>query len=531
MKFLLKNYRIQFLFLFLIIIASFAGGCFGTTDEKGTVIETAQSVEKSPDEYHTTFRILTEEFPPYNYTEAGKIDGISTEIVREILKNINHPDNLEVLPWAQGYDLLQKEDNIILFSTTRSPIREDLFKWVGPLVPNNTTFFAKKGSGISISSLDDGKKVKSIGVYKNDFGELLLKKRGFENLDPEIDNYLNVKKLVEGKIDLWIINELTGRHMAMVAGLADKIEKVYEVQKDYMYMAFSKNTPDIVIKEWQYVLELLKDDGIISQIYSKRILSSYSDVSQLSKKLSADEKGTVIEAAQSVEKSPDEYHTTFRILTEEFPPYNYTEAGKIDGISTEIVREILKNINHPDNLEVLPWAQGYDLLQKEDNIILFSTTRSPIREDLFKWVGPLVPNNTTFFAKKGSGISISSLDDGKKVKSIGVYKNDFGELLLKKRGFENLDPEIDNYLNVKKLVEGKIDLWIINELTGRHMAMVAGLADKIEKVYEVQKDYMYMAFSKNTPDIVIKEWQYVLELLKADGIISQIYSKRILSSY
>ncbi|MBT5303546.1 MAG: hypothetical protein HOL31_00515, partial [Candidatus Scalindua sp.] len=57
------------------------------------------------------------------------------------------------------------------------------------------------------------------------------------------------------------------------------------------------------------------------------------------------------------------------------------------------------------------------------------------------------------------------------------------------------------------------------------------LADKIEKVYEVQKDYMYMAFSKNTPDIVIKEWQYVLELLKADGIISQIYSKRILSSY
>jgi hypothetical protein len=33
-------------------------------------------------------------------------------------------------------------------------------------------------------------------------------------------------------------------------------------------------------------------------------------VSQLSRKLSADEKGTVIEIAQSIEKSPDEYHTT-----------------------------------------------------------------------------------------------------------------------------------------------------------------------------------------------------------------------------
>ena len=275
MKFLLTSNRIQLVFQFLFIIALLASECFGSINENGTTAGTSKLVEKSPTENHLTFRILTEEFPPYNFTDNEKISGISTEIVREILKKVNHPDKLEVLPWMQGYNLLQEENNIILFSTTRSPMREDLFKWVGPLVPNNTVFFAKKGSGISISSMDDARKVKSIGVYKDDFGELLLKKKGFNNLNSELDNKLNVKKLAEGKIDLWIINELTGRHMAMVAGLADKIEKVYEVQKDYMYMAFSKNTPDIVIKEWQYVLELLKDDGIISQIYSKRILSSY----------------------------------------------------------------------------------------------------------------------------------------------------------------------------------------------------------------------------------------------------------------
>ena len=95
---------------------------------------------------------------------------------------------------------------------------------------------------------------------------------------------------MEGKIDLWIINELTGRHMAIVAGLADKIEKVYEVQQDYMYMAFSKNTPDIVIDEWQYILEVLRVHGKVAQIFSKWIMFSYSDVPESSKKLSADEK-------------------------------------------------------------------------------------------------------------------------------------------------------------------------------------------------------------------------------------------------
>jgi len=78
--------------------------------------------------------------------------------------------------------------------------------------------------------------------------------------------------------------------MAIVAGLADKIEKVYEVQQDYMYMAFSKNTPDIVIDEWQYILEVLRVHGKVAQIFSKWIMFSYSDVPESSKKLSADEK-------------------------------------------------------------------------------------------------------------------------------------------------------------------------------------------------------------------------------------------------
>ena len=354
MKFLLTYNRIQLFFLFLIIIASSAGECFGSTDEKGTVIENTKSVEKSPVEYHTKFRILTEEFPPYNFTEAGKINGISTEIVREILKKINHPDNLEVLPWAQGYELLQKEDNIILFSTTRSPIREDLFKWVGPLVPNNTAFFAKKGSGISISGMDDAKRVKSIGVYKDDFGELLLKKKGFKNLDSEVDNKLNVKKLVEGKIDLWLINELTGKHMAMVAGYADKIEKVYEVQKDSMYIAFSKSTPDTVIEEWQNVLDKIRDDGTFAQIFSSWIMFSYSEESKSSEILSAVEK-----------KWLDDHPVIRASFDPKWPPIEWVdENGNYNGLTKDYTDLIQKELGIKlDIIHSKNW-EDVDLLPK-----------------------------------------------------------------------------------------------------------------------------------------------------------------------
>jgi polar amino acid transport system substrate-binding protein len=171
----------------------------------------------------------------------------------------------------------------------------------------------------------------------------------------------------------------------------------------------------------------------------------------------------------------------------------------------------------------MPWTDGYRLAREEGNVILFSTTRSPAREKLFKWVGPLVPNDSALFARKDSGIVIKTIDDARKVKRIGVYKDDFGELLLKGKGFTNLDAVLENRMNVPRLLNGDIELWIANELTGRFMIAQAGAGDKIEKVLAMQKDDMYIAFSRNTPDEVIARWQRVLDEFKADGTYGQIF--------
>jgi diguanylate cyclase (GGDEF)-like protein/PAS domain S-box-containing protein len=223
------------------------------------------------------FKIYTEEYPPYNYTENGKITGISTEIVREILHRIQHPDSIEVSPWSKAYRLIREEDYNALYSTTRAPFRENLFKWVGPLVPNNTVLFARTSDNISINSIDDARAVGQIGVYKDDYGELLLKQKGFTNLRAAPDNITNLKKLVDGEIDLWIINELTGNQMAREEGLAKQIKKVFDVKKEFMYIAFSKSTPDDTIAKWQQALDEIKADGTYAQIFSKWIMFSLSE--------------------------------------------------------------------------------------------------------------------------------------------------------------------------------------------------------------------------------------------------------------
>ncbi|WP_163337976.1 ABC transporter substrate-binding protein [Desulfopila sp. IMCC35008] len=101
---------------------------------------------------------MTEEYPPYNYTEDGKLTGLSSEVMVEHTNRLGHSGDIEVLSWARAYGLIQKKDGLILYSMTRTEQREDMFKWVGSVASNKWVLFAKKGSGVSVASLEDTKK-------------------------------------------------------------------------------------------------------------------------------------------------------------------------------------------------------------------------------------------------------------------------------------------------------------------------------------------------------------------------------------
>ncbi len=404
-----------------------------------------------------SFRILTEEFPPYNYTsDDGKILGISTEIVREIFKRTGHPDNIEVLPWADGYRLAREENNTILFSTTRSPAREKLFKWVGPLVPNNLVFFARKGSGISIKTMEDAKNVSSIGVYKDDFGELLLKEKGFTNLDAVMENQMNVQKLIDGEIDLWIANELTGKHMIAKAKGGAEIEKVYEIEKNYMFVAFSKNTPDAVVDKWQQALDEIKSDGTYAQIFSQWIMFSYTD--DLKSKAPAK-----VELTEDESKWLDEHRVILAASDPKWPPMElYDEEGNFSGIVADYMALLEERLGI--ELRMAPhasWSEALKSARDKKVSVLTAAVRTPERDQYMLFTKPylelpavIIVNNKT----KG----ISSMADlrGKKV---AVVK-DYGTHDFLKKGFPYLKLSVvpDISTGLYEVSYGKADAFIVN---------------------------------------------------------------------
>lgn len=218
------------------------------------------------------------------------------------------------------------------------------------------------------------------------------------------------------------------------------------------------------------------------------------------------------------------------VITENAPPLNYTvdgtETGEVTGMATDIVRAIMKKVGNEYPIKVMPWARGYKMAQEGPRVALFATTRTEQRENLFKWVGPLAIKKWVFFAKKGSGVEINSLEDAKKVSSIGTYKDDAKEQMLIKEGFTNLDSASNLGSNVKKLMAGRNDLWIAGETEGLLVAKQEGVDPaELESVYVVKEAKLYVAFSKDTSDEIVSAWQSAYDELKAEGVVDRIWAE------
>ena len=215
--------------------------------------------------------VITEDKPILNYVKDGKLVGLSVDIVQEMMKRLKVTSTeIEVLPWARAYDRVQKEPNIGLFSTTRIESREKLFKWVGPLASKDWIFLARHDSKIKINDLEDAKKVKNIGTYREDSKEQYLKSLGFNNLESVTQDSLNPKKLVAGRIDLWI-SAKTDFKLAVESEhlkLSD-FKIVYTVKKQDLYIAISKQTDDSLVRKWQSVYDSMAKDGTLARIRSK----------------------------------------------------------------------------------------------------------------------------------------------------------------------------------------------------------------------------------------------------------------------
>jgi len=215
-----------------------------------------------------------------------------------------------------------------------------------------------------------------------------------------------------------------------------------------------------------------------------------------------------------------------RLYTEEYPPINFSEAGEPVGLATEVVREILRRSGQVASIEVVPWARGYQEAQARPNTGLFVTMRTAERESLFKWVGPITVNTTSFYGLRSSNLRIASLEDARQHGAIAVPRQWYSHQVLLAAGFTNLHPVPGPEQMVSMFKRGRVKLMVVDNLSLPALLERGGLpAEQVALLFTFLRSYTYIAFSPQTDDTLIARWQAELDGMKVDGSFAAIYQK------
>jgi polar amino acid transport system substrate-binding protein len=222
----------------------------------------------------TSLVLLTENFPPYNMATNGKnfaqgenINGIAVDIVREMFKRagINYSLTLR-FPWERIYKLALEQPGYGVFVMARLPEREALFKWVGPIGPDDWIMLARGDSKIALQSLEQARNYR-IGAYKGDAIAETLVKQGLKPLVVLRDQD-NARKLVGGQIDLWATGDPAGRYLARQEGVTG-LKTVLRFHSAQLYLALNKEVPDETVAQLQAALDQMRQEGLVEEIMGR----------------------------------------------------------------------------------------------------------------------------------------------------------------------------------------------------------------------------------------------------------------------
>ena len=220
------------------------------------------------------------------------------------------------------------------------------------------------------------------------------------------------------------------------------------------------------------------------------------------------------------------------VVTENLPPFQYyNQDKKLTGFSVEIVNALLNKANAEVTIQVLPWAQAYEMALKQKNVMIFSINRSSERQQKFKWVGDFLKQNYYFLSLNSrKDIKINHIKDVKGYIT-GVVRDSFEHQVLKKYGFsspQNLHVSTAQIPLLNRLFERKIDLIFGSKinLLGT-MDYIKRNRDDIKLIYQINETpgNVSIAFSKKTDDKTVNHFRHAFAAIKSDGTLDKIIKK------
>ena len=202
-----------------------------------------------------SIKVVTEEYPPYNFTQNGKIIGSATTVLTAILDKAKLDYEIQSYPWSRAILISLEQKNTLIYSISRTPVREEFYYWIGPISSTNKAYLYKLKSrnDLNITKLKQAKHYR-VGVVRGWTTAKYLSDKGFSKIEDTTYNGQGMRKLYAGHIDFLVsdiyLNRLSSTKYKLDLSKIEKTVPVFENTDPKLYIALAKslNSESLAIK-------------------------------------------------------------------------------------------------------------------------------------------------------------------------------------------------------------------------------------------------------------------------------------------
>lgn len=193
--------------------------------------------------------------------EGKKLSGPGYEFVADLFKAAGIAFVAEGLPFGRVIEELNGDNAVAVF-LTRTPAREQQFTWIAGLIEDDGFVFVPRAGSPAVTSFDQAKTLKSVGVLATSALAAQLTQNGVTNVDPVSSDELNAKKLVSSRIDAWFTSSTQGRYVLKQEQIAqDAVTIGPKVVPVPQWIVGAKGLPKETLEKLQAAFAAAKNNG------------------------------------------------------------------------------------------------------------------------------------------------------------------------------------------------------------------------------------------------------------------------------
>jgi polar amino acid transport system substrate-binding protein len=221
--------------------------------------------------------LYTQEFPPLQVQVGEQAEGYVVKFVEAVVEHASQNLEMEIsgihfLPWKRAIRNTQENENVLFFSLSRTPNREQQFQWIGPVSPYEVAVYRHiEGPPVNPDYLSDLKNYSFAAQAASSFEEV-IKEEGFNNIIPVNYGQVAIKLLRAHRVDFApLVTSSYYYRMEQYGYNPDEFIEVIKIDKlcKELWLVTGNNTSPEVVSALQESFNQLKNDGLLEQLIAE----------------------------------------------------------------------------------------------------------------------------------------------------------------------------------------------------------------------------------------------------------------------